>query len=234
MEVIPAIDLMGGRCVQLVGGDPETKKDYGDPVEKALDWKAKGASMLHVVDLDAALGRGGNLNVLTRLKKDVGLPVEFGGGVRSLDRVRELLRLNIDRVIVGTMAVKDYTEGFKALKTVTEEFGERVIVAVDSRGGYVTVKGWTEKTSLEAVELVKAAREHAWGFLYTDVDVEGRMGGVNIDQVKKVVEASDKPVIVSGGISSAEDVEACRDSGAWGVVLGKALYENRLNLEDVV
>lgn len=230
MKVIPAVDLMGGRCVQLVGGDPDTKKDYGDPVDAANKWKTEGAEALHVVDLDAALGKGSNLDAVTAIKRQTQLPIQFGGGVRSKEKMKELLRLNIDRIIVGTLAIKDYTEGFTALKEVNTEFGQKIVVAVDSRQGYVTVKGWTKKTSLKAVELVEAAQEHAWGFLYTDVDVEGKMEGVNEENIRKVVEATDKPVIVSGGISSENDLKVCEDAGAYAAVVGKALYEGRIDL----
>ena len=234
MEVIPAIDLMDGRCVQLVGGDPETRVDYGDPVEKALEWRGKGARMLHIVDLNAALGGRNNFGVALKVKVAAGLPVEYGGGIRSPKVVRNVLNTlgEMDKVMLGTLAVSEHPD-YRTLKELSE-FGERIIVAVDSKEGYVAVKGWVEKSKVTAAEVMRACGEHIWGFLYTDVDVEGRMGGINADRIKRVVDSVDKPVIVSGGVSSKKDVDTCRRAGAWGVVLGKALYEGKIKLEDVI
>jgi phosphoribosylformimino-5-aminoimidazole carboxamide ribotide isomerase len=234
MEVIPAIDVMGGRCVQLVGGDPATMRDFGDPLERALQWKRLGARMLHVVDLDAALGRGGNFDTILKLRGAAGLPIEFGGGIRSVDAARSALSSleEEDRIILGTLAVADYP-GFKSLKAL-KAHRDRLIVSVDSKGGYVAVKGWTKKSQVTAPQMMAACSDHVWGFLYTDVDVEGRMEGINSKKVEDVVSVAKKPVIVSGGVSSKTDVEACRKAGAWGIVLGKALYEGRIRLEEAI
>ncbi|MFH0861552.1 MAG: 1-(5-phosphoribosyl)-5-[(5-phosphoribosylamino)methylideneamino] imidazole-4-carboxamide isomerase [Candidatus Altiarchaeota archaeon] len=233
MEVIPAIDIMGGRCVQLVGGKPDTKKDFGDPVSKALEWKRGGARMLHIVDLDATLEGGNNFGLALKVKRAAGLPVEFGGGIRSLDSARNALDAlkPEDRIVVGTLAAGEYPE-FKTLKALAE-YMDRIIVAVDSKGGYVTVKGWTEDSRLKTEDMMRACGKYVWGFLYTNVDVEGRMEGIDYGAAKAVVDASDKPVIISGGISSKADVESCRKAGAWGVVLGKALYEGKLRPDEV-
>jgi phosphoribosylformimino-5-aminoimidazole carboxamide ribotide isomerase len=234
VEVIPAIDLMGGRCVQLVGGKPETKKDFGDPVEKALEWVDAGAKRLHVIDLDATLGIGDNLETALRVKRSCGVPIQFGGGIRSLGTALTLLEEldEDDRIIIGTLAVSEYP-AFETLKRL-DDYSGRLIVSVDSKGGYVALKGWTEKSALTAAQVMSACADHVWGFLYTDVDVEGQMKGINPKRVKDVVGASANPVIVSGGISSPDDIQACRSAGAWGVVLGKALYEGRINLKEVV
>ena len=234
MEIIPAIDMMGGKCVQLVGGRPETRKDYGDPVAKALEWKAKGAKMLHLVDLDATLGEGNNFGVALKVRRAAGMPVEFGGGIRSLQAAKSVLEAlkPEDRIIVGTMAVKEYPR-FETLKALSK-YKDRIIVSVDSKGGYVAVKGWTESSKLKAAELMSASGDLCFGFLFTDVDVEGRMEGINAARVREVVKASGKPVIVSGGISSIADVKACEEAGAWGVVLGKALYEGKIKLEELL
>jgi phosphoribosylformimino-5-aminoimidazole carboxamide ribotide isomerase len=232
MQVIPAIDIMNGKCVQLVGGKPETKKSYGDPVAKALEFKKAGAKMLHIVDLDATLEEGNNFGVALKVKRATGVPIEFGGGIRSLKAANNVLNALTpeDKIIIGTLAVSEYPE-FKTLKALSEN-KERVIVAVDSKGGYVTVKGWTEESRLKASDLMKACGKHVWGFLHTNVDVEGQMKGIDYDTIKAVVDATDKPVIISGGISSKEDIEACRKAGAWGIVLGKALYEGKIKLEE--
>lgn len=234
MEVIPAIDLMSGRCVQLVGGRPDTKKDFGDPTERALEWVAHGARRLHIVDLDATLGLGDNLDTVLKVKRSCGVPVQFGGGIRSVDTALNILEElgEEDRIILGTLAVSEYPT-FNTLH-VLDEYADRLIISVDSRGGNVAVKGWTQKSALTATQLMEASSGLVWGFLYTDVDVEGQMKGINRERVREVVGASGKPVIVSGGITTKGDVEACESAGAWGVVLGKALYEGKITLKEVI
>jgi phosphoribosylformimino-5-aminoimidazole carboxamide ribotide isomerase len=235
-NVIPAIDIMNNRCVQLVGGSPETRIDYGNPVEKAKIWCKLGAKILHVVDLDAALGLGENFKTVVNIKEATGLPIHFGGGIRSVKAAENALNKlgHEDRIILGTLAVNDYPEN-KTLKHLNEKYGEdRVIVAVDSRHGLVSVKGWTEESKLRAVDLMEACEDQVWGFLYTDVDVEGRMHGIRAETVREIASGTGRPVIVAGGVSSKLDVEVVRDAGAWGVVLGKALYEDKISLSDFV
>jgi len=233
MEIIPAVDVMGGRCVQLVGGDPSTAKDYGSPDDLALQWKRRGAGMLHFIDLDATLSRGNNFGLILKARRAAGLPAHYGGGVRTLEAAGNALSAlgASDRLILGTLAVREYPD-FKSLKALSPHMG-RLIVSVDSRDGFVAVKGWTEKSKVTAEEMMSAASPHVWGFLYTDVNAEGRMAGIDGGRVAEVVKASRKPVIVSGGVSSKRDADACRRAGAWGVVLGKALYEGRVRLEDL-
>ncbi|MCX6695637.1 MAG: 1-(5-phosphoribosyl)-5-[(5-phosphoribosylamino)methylideneamino]imidazole-4-carboxamide isomerase [Candidatus Altiarchaeota archaeon] len=231
MEVIPAIDVMGGRCVQLVGGRPETKVDYGDPVEVALKWKQAGARILHVVDLDAALGTGSNIKLVGGIMRSTGLQVNFGGGIRTVDYARKVLESGVDRIVLGTFLIEDMKQGFKFTKKLSEEYGsKRLIGSVDSRGGFVAVKGWTERTGIKAAELTAMAEGFVWGFLYTNVDVEGQMKGVDIEAIKKVVKSTSKPVIVSGGVTTIQDIKSVGAAGGWGVVLGKALYEGRIDL----
>ena len=235
MKVIPAIDIMSGRCVQLVGGRPETKVEYGDPAEIAVKWSSMGAQLLHVVDLDAALGTGSNLAEVKRIKAAAGLPINFGGGVRTAEYAAKILDSSVDRVILGTMLVDDMKDDFPIVRRLSKEYGrERLIASVDSRGGFIAVKGWTEKTKLRPGDVMKKVDKLVWGFLYTNVDVEGLMKGVNIDEIKKVVGSTKNPVIASGGITTKKDVEDVKAAGAWGVVLGKALYEGKLNLRELI
>jgi len=233
MEVIPAIDIMEGRCVQLVGGMPETKVEYGTPVEIALKWEKLGARILHVVDLDAALGLGNNLAEVKKIKEATGLPINFGGGIRSIDYAVSALDCGVDRIILGTLLIDDLKAGFPALKKLSREYGsDRIIASVDSKGGFITVKGWTQKTRIKTTTLIEKSESLVWGFLYTNVDVEGQMKGVRMDAVKDVVGKSKKPVIVSGGITTIGDIKDIKAAGAWGVVLGKALYEGKLDLAE--
>jgi phosphoribosylformimino-5-aminoimidazole carboxamide ribotide isomerase len=235
MKVIPAIDIMDGHCVQLVGGEPGTEEFFGDPVEMAVVWKQAGASMLHIIDLDAALGTGDNLEAVLRICRTVKLPVHFGGGIRDYERAEYLLNAGIDRIILGTMAVKDYRAGFVNIKKLGEEFGsERLIVALDSRWGSIVVEGWQELTDLKAKDFVKDVEDLVWGFLYTDVEVEGRMQGINADHVKEIVSATKKPVIISGGITEIADLSKIKEDGAWGAVIGKALYAGRIDFKETL
>jgi len=231
MIIIPAVDIMNGNCVQLVGGIPGTEKVYGDPVEIAKRWVSKGADILHVIDLDAALSRGENTDIVLKIVKSVGVPIQFGGGIRSMEKAEFLLNSGIDRIILGTLAINDYFEEFKILRELNKKFGNKIIAAVDSKRGGVVFKGWQEKTELKAVEFINKAEELVWGFLYTDVDVEGRMQGINPEMINEIVRATDKPVIISGGISSEKDIKILNSMGAWGIVLGKALYEGRIMLK---
>jgi phosphoribosylformimino-5-aminoimidazole carboxamide ribotide isomerase len=235
MEIIPAIDILDGKCVQLVGGRLGTEKVYGDPVAIARKWESQGAGLLHVVDLDATLGRGSNMQLVLKIKQSVKVPLQFGGGIRTVEKARELLEKKIDRIIVGTMAVEDYLNKTGMLNRIAGEFGsDRLIAAVDSKKGMIVCKGWKEKTALKTTVLVEALEESCWGFLYTNVDLEGQMEGVDLGAVSEVVNATKKPVIISGGVSSPKDISAIEKTGAWGVVLGKALYEGRVALKDKV
>lgn len=231
MKIIPAVDIMDGECVQLVGGKPETKKSYGNPVEIAERWVSEGAEILHVIDLDAALGRGDNTEIVLDIAHSVDVPIQFGGGIRSMEKAEFLLNSGIDRIILGTLAIDDYFNEFKILKELNRNFGDRVIAAVDSKDGNVVVKGWQEKTELKASDFMTKTEGLVWGFLYTDVDVEGRMEGINLGSIEDVLSSTNRPVIVSGGISSERDIENLNNVGVWGIVLGKALYEGHIKLK---
>jgi len=230
MKIIPAVDIMDGECVELVGGNPDTKKSYGNPVDMAKRWVSQGAKMLHVVDLDAALGRGDNTETVMDIAHSVDVPIQLGGGIRSMEKAEFLLNSDIGRIILGTLAINDYFNEFKILKELNRNFGDRVIAAVDSKDGNMVVKGWQEKTKLKAQDFMKKADGLVWGFLYTDVNVEGRMEGINISSIETVLSSTKKPVIISGGISNEKDIRILDDVGVWGIVLGKALYEGRIKL----
>jgi phosphoribosylformimino-5-aminoimidazole carboxamide ribotide isomerase len=235
MKIIPAIDILDGDCVQLIGGKLGTQEYYGDPVEIALEWKNLGAGILHVIDLDAALEMGDNVDTVLRICRTVKLPVQFGGGIRDYDGARYLLKSGIDRIILGTMAVNDYRADFATIKELGKEFGpERLMVALDSKEGNVVVRGWQERTELKAVEFVEDLQDLVFGVLHTDVDVEGRMQGVNLERIKEVVNSTPLHVAISGGISTISDLKNIKETGAWGAVLGKALYEGKIDFEEAI
>ncbi|MFH1835755.1 MAG: 1-(5-phosphoribosyl)-5-[(5-phosphoribosylamino)methylideneamino] imidazole-4-carboxamide isomerase [Methanobacteriota archaeon] len=232
MKVIPAVDILGGECVQLVGGDPKTKKSYGDPIEVGLGWIEKGARILHIVDLDAALDIGENHNTIKVFRSKTSAPMFVGGGIRDKNRVDELVHLSVDKIILGTNAIKDIGKDFEFLKLVCDWYGkEKFIISVDSKDGYVVTKGWQEKTKIKTGDAIRQLEPYCWGFLYTDVDVEGQMKGSRIERIRDVLDASSLPVIASGGIKSQKEIDALKAEGAWGVIVGKALYEGKIPIE---
>ena len=232
MNLLPAIDLKEGKCVQLVGGDPEqTRVQMDDPVGQARRWVGQGADMLHVVDLDAALDRGRNADAVEALVREAGVPVQVGGGVRSTARIEELLGLGAERVIVGTKAVQDP----EWLKVTAQRFGERVVVAVDARGGEVVAKGWREGTGLRLVDYARQVDKLGLGgLLFTDVDVEGTLTGINEMQVKGLVEAVDTPLQYAGGIASVDELLMLEELGVDAAVLGMCLYTGRIQLPEAL
>ncbi|GAB4311022.1 MAG: 1-(5-phosphoribosyl)-5-[(5-phosphoribosylamino) methylideneamino]imidazole-4-carboxamide isomerase [Promethearchaeota archaeon] len=232
-EVIPAVDLRGGRCVRLVQGKAGTEKIYYEnPVDAAKEWVRQGADRLHVVDLDAALGVGDNSDVIATIVNEVDVRVQVGGGVRSPERGVELVDAGVDRVIVGTMAIRSPA----ALRELVERVGSsHVVVALDHVDGKVAVKGWTETTSIDATTAALKARDNGAGrVLVTSVRGDGTFLGPDLATTRAVVDALDLPVIAAGGIRNAEDVEALIDLGVGGVVLGKSLYEGRIDLRKLV
>ncbi len=239
MKIIPAIDIKDGKCAQLVGGVADTAKYYGDPVDAAKKWVSLGADILHVVDLDAALGTGNNLEKVLEIKKAAGVPIHYGGGVRDYGYCEKLIKeYDIDRVAIGTLAIKDYLEkdidGMLEINNYPKSIRQRIIVSLDSKGGKVVTHGWKERTEIDAVSLTREYGGLVWGFLYTDVDVEGQMRGINLKRLQDVIKSTEKPVIASGGITSVKDVADLKNAGAWGVVLGKALYEGKIDYAEAL
>lgn len=233
MKIIPAIDLKDGRSVQLVGGDPgQARVQEEDVLGQARRFVEEGAPMLHVVDLDAALDTGRtNHALLEQLMRGAGVPVQVGGGVRSTDRVRDLLELGAERVIVGTRAVKDP----EWLKQVAQRFGEHLVVAVDARGGEVVVRGWREGSGLKLLDFARQVDKlGVGGIFFTDVDVEGRLTGINEMLVKSVVDAVETPVLYAGGISSVDELLMLQDLGVDAAVVGMAVHTGRIHLREAV
>jgi len=218
--------------VQLVGGKPESERVYGDPVERAQWWVAEGASYLHVIDLDAAMGTGDNFESVAEVLANVGVGVEVGGGVRTLERANELLEIGAEKVILGTVAVRN--------PGLVEELvglagGERVMVALDSRSGRVTIEGWRAQTEKTALQLAKEFERMGVGsLLYTSVDVEGRMSGIAARETRELMSAVKIPVFASGGVGTLDDVRIARETGAAGLVVGMALYERKFTLKEAM
>ena len=232
MWLIPAVDLRSGRAVRLYEGDPSRETPYGDPVEAALRWQKEGARLLHLVDLDRALGTGENREVVRRVAAALSIPFQLAGGIRSLEDLKEALELGARRAVVGTVAVKD--PGL--LARMLEEAGqERLAVALDARGLEVVVSGWQERASLSALDLLRAwADLGVRTLIYTDVRRDGTLKGLDLEVVARVREAWPHELIAGGGIASAEDVLALKRLGVEGALLGKALYEGRIRLSELL
>ncbi|RBI63145.1 1-(5-phosphoribosyl)-5-((5-phosphoribosylamino)methylideneamino)imidazole-4-carboxamide isomerase [halophilic archaeon] len=229
-EVVPAVDVQDGDVVQLVQGERGTEKRYGDPVEAAGRWVDQGAETLHLVDLDGAFdGERANAPAVEAILDAVDVDVQLGGGIRTVDDATDLLSRGVDRVILGTAAV----ENPDIVEAISAEYPGSVMVSLDAKDGEVVVSGWTEKTGLDPAEAAARYEDLGAGaILFTDVDVEGRMEGVQTEQVRRVVEAVDVPVVASGGVATVADVRALRDAGAAAVVVGSALYEGAFTLEE--
>ncbi|WP_337844227.1 1-(5-phosphoribosyl)-5-[(5-phosphoribosylamino)methylideneamino]imidazole-4-carboxamide isomerase [Thermus sp.] len=228
MELIPAVDLLGGQAVRLYEGRPEAATVYGDPLEAALRWQEEGAGLLHLVDLDRALGRGDNRETLRHLARHLRIPFQVGGGIRSLEALEEVLDLGARRAVVGTVAVKDP----KLLERMLALAGpERLALALDARGLRVVVAGWQEETPLSALDLLKAwAGMGVRTVIYTDVGRDGTLEGLDLEAVAQVRAAWPHELIAGGGIGGPEDLEALKALGVEGALVGKALYEGRVSL----
>ena len=236
MLIIPAIDLQKGKCVRLSQGRKDAAIVYdGDPVEVVKSFEQAGACMLHIVDLDAAFSDDSSTNrrLLSEIIHVIEIPVQFGGGLRNVADVKEVIELGVSRAIVGTLAV----ESPETLKELVHIFGgDRVAVGIDAKDGEVMVRGWEQKGKLRAVELAHVvAKAGVERIIYTDVARDGMLTGVNIEQTLVLARESGLKVTASGGVSSLEDLERLRQLTAFGVdsvIVGKALYERRFTLKE--
>jgi phosphoribosylformimino-5-aminoimidazole carboxamide ribotide isomerase len=228
--VIPAIDLRAGRAVRLRRGDPNEETAYADqPVTVAERFQEQGARRLHVIDLDAALGDGDNREAIRDICRAVVVPVQVGGGIRSLEAIAAVSEDGAARAILGTAAAVDVS----FVQRAVEEFAERVVVAVDVRGGHVMIKGWREEgpelePTIEALNEAGTPR-----YLVTAIARDGTLEGPDLTLYRQVLKRTDRPVIAAGGVRNAEDVWALRDVGCEAAVAGKALYEKTLKLSQV-
>ena len=237
MLIIPAIDLKDGCVVRFVQGRFNKKVYSRDPIKTARHWARQGARLIHVVDLDgAATGKPKNLNIAKEMIKTAGVPIQFGGGIRTIDQVKALLDYGIYRVILGTKAIEDRS----FLKKVFKKFKERIIVSVDAKSATVLIKGW-QTTSHRRADLLKfACSLKQMGFrelIYTDVAKDGTLKGPNIKGIKGLLKDSGLKVIASGGISSLDDISRIKlleKQGLVGIIVGKALYEGRFTLSQAL
>ena len=235
LQLIPAIDLMNGKIVRLSRGDPKTAKVYeqfGGSVETARKWKEEGARKLHIIDLDAAFGTGDNLSVIAEIAESVELPIQVGGGIRTIETAQKLLTMGINQVILGALAFSDP----KAITQIQQEFGtETVIVALDNSNGKIMVEGWKTATMLGVREaLEKFTMLGVKTFLITSITKDGTLSGPDVGTLSEVCRFPNVEIIAAGGIGSLNDLVALKRVGVEGVVIGKALYEGRFTLKEAL
>lgn len=233
MEVIPAIDLRNGKCVRLYQGDYSQETVFSeDPVAVAQKWESLGASRLHIVDLDgAARGEPCNLTVVEGIVRAVGIPVQLGGGMRTIAAVESVLALGVKRAILGTAAVEEP----ELVAEACRRFGEAIIVGVDARNGYVATRGWKEGTRITAITLIK--RMAALGvprFIYTDAARDGTLTEPNFAAIVELLMETSLPIIAAGGIASVEHLKRLAALGVEGAIVGKALYAGSIDLREAL
>ncbi len=230
MKVIPAIDLMNGQVVRLYKGDPKQKTIYSDdPVEIAKKWEANGADMLHIVDLDATLGIGSNLGMIKKILEEISIPVEVAGGLRNESLVLDVIKIS-NRIVLGTLAFKDK----ELLKKLLLSLGpEKIVISVDHMDGEIVIHGWQDKTGIKLIDAIKEFLEMGFTeFLLTNVSKDGTMEGPDLEFLEQACNLEKTNIIASGGISNVSDVSNVKKKNAFGVILGKALYENRISIEE--
>ena len=234
MEVIPAIDLRGGRCVRLYQGDYAKETVYSDnPLEVALRWQEMGAPRIHVVDLDgAASGKPENLAVLKRLADSVDVALQVGGGIREMSTCEKMLDMGMQRIVLGTVAVQEPS----LVEQLCRRFGsEAVVVGVDARDGVVAIRGWQESTSSTTLDLMHRMEElGVRRFLYTDISRDGTLTEPNFQAVEVVVRGSDAAILAAGGVSSIEQLRRLASVGVEGAIVGMALYTGAIDLREAI
>ena len=233
MQILPAIDLRGGNCVRLRQGDYNQETVFGNnPAEMAKHWESLGGQFLHIVDLDGAKdGTQVNLEAIRAIVRAVQIPCELGGGIRNEETIRLMLDLGLERLVIGTLALRD-PDWFRRM---CEKFPNRLVLGIDAKNGFVATDGWLEVSQRRAIEL---AREHEdiplAAIVYTDIATDGMMKGANVPAMKEMKDAVRVPIVASGGVTTPADVYALRDAGLDACIIGRALYEGTIKLDELV
>ena len=230
MEIIPAIDLRGGKCVRLYQGDYNQETVFSkDPVDVARHWQSLGARRLHIVDLDgAAKGRICHFSIISSIVAAVKIPVQAGGGIRTMKSIDKLIDAGVDRVILGTAAIEN--QGL--IKESCKWFGNRIIAGVDARNGYVATRGWVKSSEVTAIELIKCMQSVGIGrFIYTDISRDGTLTEPNFEAVGELITAIDAKIIAAGGIASIVHLRKLAALGVEGAIVGRALYTGNIDLK---
>lgn len=233
MEVIPAIDLKGGKCVRLYQGDYRQETVFSEePIDIARRWQSLGARRLHIVDLDgAAKGELCHISLIEEIARAVPIPLQLGGGLRRIEAIAQALELGVARAILGTAAIEDRT----LIQEACHRFGNRIIVSIDARDGYVATHGWQERTEVTAIELVqRMASIGVERFIYTDITRDGTLTEPNFDAVAELVAKTSLPIIAAGGIASLEHLKKLFRIGVEGAIVGRALYTGDIDLKQAL
>lgn len=231
MQILPAIDLRGGKCVNLIQGIAEQETVFSDnPVDMAIRWESEGAEYLHLVDLDGAFkGIAANLKIVGEIVSKITIPTQLGGGIRNMEQIKVVLELGVDRAILGTAALKQP----ELVSEACSMFGERIAVGIDARDGMVATDGWLEVSEKSAIHFVKELSV-VQTLIYTDIKSDGMLKGPNVKATADIIDAVSSNVIASGGVTSLSDIESLKNIGASGAIIGRALYTGDLLLNDVI
>ncbi len=233
MIIYPAIDIRNGKCVRLFQGKLDKETVYSDnPLLTAKAWEEKGAKFIHLVDLDGAFtGNPENKNMIKGIIETVNIPVQVGGGIRGIEDAKEIIEMGAERIIVGTSAVKDY----KFVESLIELYGDKIIVSIDAKDGLVFMDGWIKNSDVEAVAFAKDLEQMGVKtIVYTDISKDGTMIGPNYYELKRLKQNININIIASGGIGKKKDVEELKALDLYGVIIGRALYEDKIKLEEIL
>mgnify|MGYP001285445567 CR=1 FL=1 len=234
MKIFPAIDIKDKKCVRLVKGDFDNKTEYEiAPVEQAGKYKKHGFKNLHIVDLDGALiGEIVNLNIIQEIVSKYDLKVEIGGGIRNIDGIKKYVDAGVEKVILGSAAIKDKS----FLKEACDKFPNKIALGLDAKAGYLSVSGWKENSNKLTLDYLKEVNEYGVSrLIYTDINRDGMKQSPNFDETLKVAEVSNCPVIISGGVSSIDDIKKAKSlNNIEGIIVGKAIYDGDIKLEELV
>ena len=236
MKIFPAIDIKDKKCVRLVKGDFDNKTEYEmSPIDQAEKYKDHGFINLHIVDLDGALtGEIVNLNIIQEIVKKFDLKIEVGGGVRNIDNIKKYTDAGVEKVILGSAAIKD--KNF--LKEACEKFPNQIALGLDAKDGYLSVSGWKENSNLKTLDFLQEVNDYgASRIIYTDIDRDGMKLSPNFQETSKVADSSNCPVIISGGVSSIDDIKRAKElnnKNIEGIIVGKAIYDGDINLDELV
>tara|TARA_B100000678_G_scaffold188879_1_gene157980 strand:+ start:667 stop:1392 length:726 start_codon:yes stop_codon:yes gene_type:complete len=235
MKIFPAIDIKDKKCVRLLKGNFENKKVYDlSPLDQAKKYKDFGFNYIHIVDLDGALtGETVNLNIIEEIVKSLNIKIEVGGGIRSIENLKNYIDIGVDKVIVGSAAVKNK----KFLSEACDKFKDQIALGLDAKNGFIAISGWKEETKLKALDFVSSINNYDLSrIIYTDINRDGTKTSPNLDETIKVAEISKAPVIVSGGVSTIKDIEnikKIKNKNIEGVVIGKAIYDGDIDLKQL-
>ena len=235
MKIFPAIDIKDKKCVRLLKGNFENKKVYDlSPLDQAKKYKDFGFNYIHIVDLDGALtGETVNLNIIEEIVKSLNIKIEVGGGIRSIENLKNYIDIGVDKVIIGSAAVKNK----KFLSEACDKFKDQIALGLDAKNGFIAISGWKEETKLKALDFVSSVNNYDLSrIIYTDINRDGTKTSPNLDETIKVAEISKAPVIVSGGVSTIKDIENIKkieNQNIEGVVIGKAIYDGDIDLKQL-